>query len=124
MPKITHLVKITVLILLFSDLATAQSDLIKLSEDLKIKKALAEVRRRVAYCYNCQPYDEGEYIWIFGKEYGTLREMSEDVYYDLFGDDLPVDFEIPAIDCPNCGTELDELSSVGIEVDNAENRLT
>ncbi len=44
----------------------------------KEEKYLKKVQCKIEYCLYCQPYDEGEAVWIYGK-----RTELDDLFYDL-----------------------------------------
>lgn len=76
----------------------------------------AEVYRRkvqaeIQYCVNCQPFDEGEAVWIYGERTdveGVLDELN-----------VPEKFRNQIVEnlcCPNCGNEyFDTSSEVGVK---------
>lgn len=56
------------------------------------------VQAQVKYCPTCQPYDEGDYIWIFGEE-TTLKEIFRDLNVpERYWEDIAAH-----IHCDNCG---------------------
>jgi hypothetical protein len=63
------------------------------------------------YCYNCQPYEGGEPVWILG-----VQTDLGDVFEAL---DVPEDAEVrealaASLRCPNCGTDgFDVATEVG-----------
>lgn len=75
------------------------------------ERYLQRVQALVKYCPNCQPYDGGDYVWIWGKK-TTLN----DIFYDL---NVPEKYreDISAhISCGTCGTSgFDQWDTVGTE---------
>lgn len=62
----------------------------------------------VAYCYNCQPRDGGEYIWVQGNRLDMIDLLSEH--------DVPEELWEAVADllcCLHCGTELDLSCEIG-----------
>lgn len=62
----------------------------------------------VAYCYNCQPREDGEFIWVVGDQIEMTDFLSEH--------DVPeAQWEAVAgrLHCQNCGTELDPSCDIG-----------
>lgn len=69
----------------------------------------------VAYCYNCQARDSGEWVWVLGRE----TEL----------DDFLRNHDVPEVllrdvasqlHCLNCGTQLDLSCDIGLKSDEEE----
>jgi len=77
----------------------------------KNRKLFKKVQEQIEYCYNCQPYDEGEPVWIHGDR-TELGELLYDfdvpkVLYDTFARNLV---------CKWCGTsEFESYSEIGLK---------
>ncbi|MDP9954785.1 hypothetical protein J2X97_000422 [Epilithonimonas hungarica] len=79
-------------------------ELTKIEENYRKK-----IQSEIISCYNCQPYDEGEPVWIFGN-----KTEIEDLFYKLNVDDKYWNNIIQHLVC-KCGTELDFGSDVGVK---------
>jgi hypothetical protein len=75
------------------------------------KKYYERVQEKLHYCVTCQPYEGGDYIWIFGKSI-ELDELFDDFSVpDRYRDDIA-----QHLSCPNCGREVFERwEEVGLE---------
>jgi len=81
-------------------------------DDAQVEQWVEAVQAEVAYCGTCQPYDEGECVWILGEE------MEWDEIFDMC--EVPEDEELRAqiarqIECPHCGAGLDDSCRVGVK---------
>ncbi len=75
-----------------------------------LEKYVERIQDEIRYCYNCQPYDSGEMIWVQG------------VQYDM--EDLLDNFRVPEgyrnelvtmLECRNCGTTLSRHADIGLK---------
>jgi RES domain-containing protein len=62
----------------------------------------------VAYCYNCQPRDDGEFIWVVGDQIDMSDFLSEHEVPEKLWDAVA-----EKLRCDNCGTELDLSCEIG-----------
>lgn len=76
-------------------------DLTKTEERLKNK-----VQKKIYYCSECQPYDGGEPVWIYGEPIDLddllMTCNIEEKYWDKI---------TACLSCPNCGNSFLEISS-------------
>lgn len=75
-----------------------------------VSRFARRVRPEICYCYNCQPYDGGEAVWVLGD-----RTDLEDVF-DSY--EVPEDIrdEVASeLKCRNCGTEMARWDDVGLQ---------
>ncbi|WP_439484312.1 RES family NAD+ phosphorylase [Cyclobacterium plantarum] len=63
-----------------------------------------KVQNLIEYCLYCQPYDEGEAVWI----HGDRREL-DDVFYECNVPEQYWDNIMEHLHCPNCGLDGFEL---------------
>jgi hypothetical protein len=83
-----------------------KSNLTKLEE-----KHRRKIQSQIESCAYCQPYDEGEPVWIHGE-----RTDLSDLLYDLNVPEKSWHKIISHLGCPNCGNEsFDECSEVGVK---------
>lgn len=80
-----------------------KEELSKIEENYKIK-----VQSEIVSCYNCQPYDEGEAVWIHGD-----KTDIEDLFYKLNVPQKYWENIVEHLIC-QCGTELDLVCDVGV----------
>jgi hypothetical protein len=76
----------------------------------KTQRLIEKVQKKIVSCNNCQPYDEGEAVWIHGDEW-EMDELMDDL-------NIPEDEELRNkiamnLVCPECGTELEMGYNVG-----------
>lgn len=77
---------------------------------LKEERLKDKVQKEILSCYNCQPYDCGEPVWIHGE-----RTDIEDLFYSLNINEKYWDTIVEHL-CCLCGTELDTIDcQVGIK---------
>jgi len=77
---------------------------------LKEERLRDKIQKEILSCYNCQPYDCGEPVWIHGE-----RTDVEDLFYSFNIHEKYWDAILEYLFCP-CGTELDTLDcQVGIQ---------
>lgn len=77
----------------------------------KNQQLFEKVQEQIEYCYNCQPYDEGEAVWIHGDQ----TELSE-ILYDFKVQEKLHDIFARNLTCKYCGTsEFDPYSEVGLK---------
>lgn len=60
------------------------------------------VQPEIYYCYNCQPYDGGDPVWVLGDETDL-----EDVFDSYEVPEELRDDVASRLKCRNCGTELE-----------------
>ncbi len=68
----------------------------------RIERFQAQVLRELRYCFNCQPWEDGDPVWIFGARIEMdelLRSLG--VPYNLHAE------VVKGVDCPNCGSSVD-----------------
>lgn len=90
-----------------------------------IEEWVEKIRDKFDYCANCQPYDSGEIVWVFGEQTDLINIMLSLEIPEEFYDEVA-----SRLRCPNCGTPLESMSEVGVkteyqkEVDDRVERLT
>lgn len=67
-----------------------------------------KIQSEIVSCYNCQPYDEGEPVWIFGD-----KTEIEELFYKFNVDEKYWDNILEHLVC-NCGTEITLGGDVGV----------
>jgi len=75
------------------------------------------VQERIGYCTTCQPYEDGQPVWVLGGNRRDVGELVQEVWYDLYGIDLlweEAGQVVEALDlhCPTCGCDLEAGSEV------------
>jgi len=68
-----------------------------------------EIYDLIIACYNCQPYEEGEPVWVLGDRM-TVDELLDEL-------DIPSKSReqiIQDLSCPSCGTKLFASDDIGI----------
>lgn len=65
---------------------------------LKEEKYRKKVQSKIENCIDCQPFDEGEPVWIFGE-----RTELDELLYDLKVPEKYWDNVISHLSCPYCG---------------------
>lgn len=77
-------------------------------DDQEKEMLIEQIQSEIAYCVTCQPYDEGDVVWIYGDE-NYLEDLFEayDVPEELRGE-LARNLE-----CPNCGRQFDRNDTYG-----------
>lgn len=81
-------------------------------DDERFLAYLEKAQRNLAYCYNCQAFDSGDLIWIFGK-----RQDMADFLSDLKIPEAYRSIVAEALSCPNCGTQMDIICEIGTKTD-------
>ncbi len=77
----------------------------------KEEKYRKRVQSEIENCLYCQPYDDGEAVWILGE-----RTDLEDLLYNLNIPDKYWDNVIRHLHCPYCGNEsFDRYSEIGVK---------
>lgn len=80
---------------------------------LSEKKYLKKVQSEIENCVYCQPYDDGEPVWIFG-----VQMDLDDLLFSLKVPEKSIDKIIPHLRCPFCGNEsFDRYSEIGVKSD-------
>jgi len=77
-------------------------------DEEKIREFIETAQKQITYCLTCQPWDEGEAIWIFG--------VRTDMYDLLWSLEIPEEYYedvASRLCCPHCGAELEITSVVG-----------
>ncbi len=67
-----------------------------------IEACIEEIQPEIEYCYNCQPRDSGETIWIQGIECDL-----EDLFNDYEVPDEIRDEVADGLVCKFCGTQME-----------------
>lgn len=76
--------------------------------DQKVDEFVSAVQAHVDYCLTCQPYEDGDAIWILGEEIDFEHLMEElDIPEDLR------DEVARRIICPNCGAGQERYNRIG-----------
>lgn len=75
------------------------------------------VQERIGYCTTCQPYEDGQPVWVLGRHRRDVDELVVEVWYDLYGIELLWEeagevVEALGLHCPNCGCDLEAGSEV------------
>ena len=78
----------------------------------RVERFQKQLLNELRYCINCQPWDDGEAVWIFGARI-WIRELLQ----SLGIPESMYEAVIEGIDCPNCGSSLDSSCEVGIRHD-------
>ncbi len=86
-------------------------DYVQIELSSKAERNRKKIQAKLVSCYNCQPFDEGEAVWIFGDQW----ELAE-----LFIDNKIPEGQWDAIAsqliCPNCGTsDFETYTEVGVQ---------
>lgn len=75
------------------------------------EKHRLRIQSKIEFCVNCQPFDEGEAVWIHGE-----RIELEELLCSLKIPEKYWNNVVQHLSCPNCGNEyFDESDEVGIE---------
>ena len=76
--------------------------------DLSVADYADEIQPAIGYCYNCQPYDGGEVVWVQGDE-AELEDL-----FEAHEVPEPLRDQVAALlECRNCGTVLSRGDHVG-----------
>lgn len=75
-----------------------------------INRYIKLIQEDVAYCYNCQPWDSGECVWIYGVQTEWEDLFMENNIPEKYWEDIAEN-----ITCPFCGTQLDYFSQIGVK---------
>lgn len=72
-------------------------------EEFDVEEARESLLEEIVGCYNCQPWDSGEVIWLGPKS--DLEDLL--IYCDV--EDEHWEEVLEELNCPNCGTSLTEI---------------
>ncbi|MBN2020316.1 MAG: RES family NAD+ phosphorylase [Sedimentisphaerales bacterium] len=78
----------------------------------KALEYIEKIQPEMAYCSTCQPYDEGDVVWIFG-----IRTDLEDILDDY---DVPEELRDEVADnlhCNGCGCQLGRYDDIGLKTE-------
>jgi hypothetical protein len=73
-----------------------------------IEELISELQAEIQYCITCQPYDDGDAVWVLGVQ-ADLEELFDEYK-------IPEDMrdEIAnKLHCPNCGRQLERFDDYG-----------
>lgn len=74
----------------------------------KLEKLVERVQTEIEYCITCQPYDNGEAVWILGEESDLEELLDKHRIAKKYRDEF-----VALLRCPNCGRQLDRFDSYG-----------
>ena len=74
------------------------------------EKYRIKIQSEIIACYNCQPYDSGEPVWIFGEQ----TEI-EDLFYKFNVDEKHWGNIARHLACPECGTQITLGSDLAVK---------
>jgi hypothetical protein len=77
-----------------------------------IDDLIPELQAEIQYCITCQPYDDGDAVWIFGEQ--TNLESLFDQYE--IQDDIR-DIIANRLHCLNCGRQLERFDDYGAKTE-------
>ncbi len=76
------------------------------------EKLIEQLQEEIQYCITCQPYDDGDVVWILGEE-TELEEL-----FDTFKVPESLRDEIAEnLQCPNCGCQFERGAQYGRKSD-------
>jgi len=76
-----------------------------------IEKYRKRVQAKIFYCYNCQPFEEGEPFWIQGDKIDMIDLLNENNVPEKHWNEVA-----DQLYCPNCGTpHLGIAADVGLQ---------
>lgn len=84
-----------------------------MSREEKLEEYRDCLRKRIASCQTCQPWDDGP-VWVFGQP-TILSEVLDDC--GVPQDDSLQEEILANLECPNCGDNLSEHFEVGVKFD-------
>jgi len=82
------------------------------TEEDKVEKYLDQIQPEIAYCYNCQPYEAGEPIWVLG-----ARCWLEDLFDEYEVPESVRDEVADSLRCNFCGTQRERFDEIGLKTE-------
>jgi hypothetical protein len=81
-----------------------------MSREDRLERYVERIQDEICYCYNCQPYDSGEMIWVQGVQ-GDIEDLLDDFRVpERYRDDL-----VTMLECHNCGTTMSRHADIGLK---------
>lgn len=75
------------------------------------QRICTKIQKQISYCELCQPYDEGEVVWIYGDRTSLFDLLGD---FDLKEESL--DNIVRNLGCPYCGNDtFNPYSEIGLE---------
>lgn len=74
-----------------------------------LKEYVKGIQPEIVHCYNCQPFEEGEVVWVLGERHWLEELFDEHEVPESIRDELAEN-----LDCSFCGTRMQRFDDVGL----------
>lgn len=81
-------------------------------EEHKVEEYVGRIQPEIAYCYNCQPYEAGEPIWVLGE-----RCWLEELFDEYEVPESIRDEVANSLECDGCGTQMQRFDDIGLRTE-------